>query len=137
MDLFTRKRKGWKRLTYGVNLFLFTILLQGSTAYADTTAAQYLKQMKTTYGFKLSIVDKMDWLIVIIISIASILCLVAFCYLLGHVIYRVMHILQGKKELDDWPYWRNILISFLLLFAFMSGIFVAILEKFYGGFSAL
>ncbi|MGC5326992.1 hypothetical protein [Brevibacillus sp. SYSU BS000544] len=92
----------------------------------------YLEDMKKFYGFKTDDLDDIDWIFTIGMTLATITCVGSFVYLIINIVMRIINAQRGKVTLFDSKYWIRVGVSFMLIFFLVGGIFMVIIERFYG-----
>jgi hypothetical protein len=91
---------------------------------AAASTDSYLGKMKKMYTIDASQLGKLDWLLVIAGTLATVVCICAFVYWLYKIIAFLWLVKLGKANVTDTRFWKRMGISLVIIMFFMtSGIF--------------
>ncbi|NOU82512.1 hypothetical protein GC101_26970 [Paenibacillus sp. LMG 31459] len=91
----------------------------------------YISKMKKMYKVDPSVVDDMNWFLVLAGAVGTILCVLAFAYWLIRFFMFLLAVSRGAKSLKDTTFWKRMAVALGLILLFMTGSVFTLLSQFY------
>ncbi|MEC0167384.1 hypothetical protein [Paenibacillus graminis] len=87
--------------------------------------------MKKVYTVDWSVLDTMDWFLLLVGSLGSLLCIVALVYWFYRFFAYLILVSLGRERLKNPPFWQKMAASLMILFVVMTGALFLFLEQLY------
>lgn len=91
----------------------------------------YLTKMKKMYSVDWSVLGTMDWFLLLIGSLGSLLCVIALVYWIYSVFAYMVSVSLGKERMNNPSFWKKMAASLTILLLVMTGTLMLFLEQLY------
>lgn len=95
----------------------------------ENQADIYMQQLKKVYVVDSTVLDGMDWFLVIAGAIGTIFCTIAFIYWLGKLLVFIYKVSRAKAKFNDKRFWKQMATGFILIILFMTGSLVMLFSR--------